>query len=516
MLIVVLHLLAEISRWYLLRFIMRLIIIITLIITSIDLVVFSQFFTHISLHDFIRFSHEFSAIISFLPKTIFGQLSVLFVTITLLLIFSRYLQHDRIASPPPILIACLVIGIAGTNALKTPHVLFTSSIEAFFNPETRNFAYSDKFKATIPTKSTGQKFCYNGEGAHPDIILLVFESLSMYHSTLFSGINDWMPQFDNISENGRHLSNFYANGVDTEQGLIALFSGEPPISKGFEHSIGIFEQFYNLKQSVPKMLHEFGYRTVFLATSNLGFIGKGSWLRDIGFDYIEGHDAPYYSGMVRYIFNAASDDALYGRALLELQHKKTSPIFMALETTTTHPPFTDPISGTYSEELAFRYADQQLGIFVENLKSSGFFNNGYLMIVGDHRVMKHLTSAESARYGDLGYARVPFTVIGSGINGENELANFSQSDLLPSLRHWLGKGRQCVSSNQGIFLPTAIHQPTCSFTSRLYNRNNVYVHCGTEDYIINLNGDRTQYVGDNTGPTELLEEVNRLRIGAGF
>jgi len=314
--------------------------------------------------------------------------------------------------------------------------------------QTKNQPYTEKFKENIRADATEKNDCYEGKGARPDLILLIVESLSLYQSALFSGINDWMPEFDSVSQKGRRLSNFHANGVTTEQGLIALLTGEPPIAKAGRQAVTVFEQFRDTKQSVPKMLHEFGYESLFLTTGNLSFLGKGNWLNDIGFDYTEGHDAPYYHGMKRFNFDAAPDDALYGRALQELRRKKGSPIFMTLETVTTHHPYIDPASGIHSQELTFRYADHQLGVFINELKSSGFFDNGYLMILGDHRAMVPISNSEKTRYGDRAYARTPLSIIGHGLNGEQETAKFSQSDLLPSLRHWLGRGSQCVSANQ--------------------------------------------------------------------
>ncbi|WP_333874236.1 LTA synthase family protein [Methylobacter sp.] len=522
MLLGALHLLAELPRWRVLRFALRFAVITALMVMAIDIVITQQFLVRFTMRKFIKFSGEFSALKDFLHMTISGfwySLVAVAALMSTLLTFSRYLRHDRVASFSPILFTCVGAGLIATTFLKPIefHTLYLqNSLEAFLYSQTKNRPYTEKFKEAILAGVTEKNYCYEGKDARPDLILLVVESLSLYQSALFSGINDWMPEFDSISQKGRRFTNFYANGVTTEQGLIALLTGEPPIAKATEQAITVFEQFRDTKQSVPKMLHEFGYDSLFLTTGNLSFLGKGNWLKDIGFDYTEGHDAPYYQGMKRFNFDAAPDDALYGRALQELQRKKGRPIFMTLETVTTHHPYIDPASGIHSQKLTFRYADHQLGVFVNDLKSSGFFDKGYLIIVGDHRAMVPMSNSEKARYGDRAYARTPLTIIGHGLNGEEELASFSQSDLLPSLRHWLGRGAQCVSSDQGIFLPTAVHVPGCIFTQRSYNTDNIFIHCGVEDYTINLNGDHSQYIGAKPRPSALLKELHRLRLGGGY
>jgi len=526
------HLLAGFSRWNWLRGILRLTVIAALIIMAIDLMVLQQFLVRFTLHEFSRFISEFNAIMDFLKQLLANPLNAVFsavVILAILGIFSRYLMDDHVTARSPVFLACFGFCIVGFQFLKpveyhTPYL--QNSIEAFFSTQTRNRPYSENFTRKISEESNGQLQCYAGKGARPDLILLVVESLSMYHSALLSGINNWLPQFDNLSQKGRWFSNFYANGVNTEQGLIALHIGEPPIAKSIDGSSGtgssttyLFEQFLDPKDSLPWMLNELGYHTVFLTTGNLGFLSKGKWLKNIGYDYIQGHDAPYYTGMKRFHFDAPSDGALYDRALQELvahNKNKEMPIFMTLETVSTHHPFIDPESGAQSEELTFRYADRQLGRFVKNLISNGFFDNGYLMIVSDHRAMVPMNQSEIDRFGNRAYTRIPFTIVGHGMDDGEESNYFSQSDLLPSLRHWLDKSYQCVNSNQGIFLPRTTQSPACIFTHRSYNLDNVYIHCGTENYTINLNGDHTSYIDSNRPSTDFLEIIHRLRLGKGY
>jgi lipoteichoic acid synthase len=521
LIILALHLLTGFIRQSALCLLVRFMVVVVVLITIIDLIVLNQFTTRFTLPMFLQFINELKAVQGFMQHLFFGvwrAISAIFGTLLILAVLIRYLICADRSGRSTVLFLSVFSGmiwggLARTMELHTPYI--KSSIEAFFDSQTRYTSYSERFKASVPCDSLQEAQYFDGEGVRPNLILLVVESFSMYHSASFSGIHDWVPHFDALADKGRRFTNFYANGNRTEQGLVALLTGQSPVVKGRGRGSVLLDEYRTSSDSVPRSLRELGYYSLFLTTANLGFLGIGNWLDDIGFDEREGHDAPYYRGMKRILFDAAPDGALYGRALQrlqELRQEANTPFFMTLETVTTHHPYIDPESGIHSQELTFRYADRELGRFVTSLESNGFFENGYLLIMSDHRAMVPLSAEEKAKYGDRAYTRIPFLILGPGLDGQEESNSFSQSDLLPSLRHWLGKGLIFVGPDQGIFLPKAIRTPRCILTHRSYNLDNLYVHCGSQDYVINLNGDDTRYIGSRSGPAELLAEVNRLRL----
>ncbi|MES2581587.1 MAG: LTA synthase family protein [Pseudomonadota bacterium] len=522
LILLAIHLLSCISRLRLVRVPLRLLLLLGLVITGLDLLVTHTLWTRLTLSELLVFAGEFGAVAGFLQQllpNIWTALAIALAAGLVLVVFVRYLRDDRASLPPLFLYLLIGAGVVGCELVETREyhdAFLQNSVQVFFKRQTSTTPYSAEFSKTISAAPAAEPaICSKAVHGRSDVILLVFESLSMYHSALFSGINDWMPEFDAISKTGTRFSNFYANGVTSEQGLVSLLTGEPPIARG-KTTKTLFEQFHSPVDSVPRMLHGLGYETVFLTTGNLGFMDKGKWLKGIGFDVVEGHEAPAYMGLKRYQFDAAPDDALYDRALTWLQEHKTAPVFMTLETVTTHMPNVDPETGARSQEQTYRYADRQLGNFVRSLRSSGFFDNGTLIITADHRAMVPLSLKEQALYGDRAYARVPMTVVGKGVVARHETASLSQSDLLPSLRNALGTGQQCAGANQGVFLPTVAHVPQCIYTNRSYDHNSVFVHCGASDFTVALNGDKTRFVDAIAPPPGLLPELHRLRLGQGF
>lgn len=530
-LLAALYLLSTVPRWRALRWATRSLVVGLLLIALVDLAVLRLFYMRLSADLVLKFGSEAGATESFVRQLIPGLWQGLALAAAALLAIGAAAAFVR-RDPPRRYSAWAILcpaSVAFAMAQSTPtdyhRDYLKNAAEAFFSFGTRTRPYSDDFvRQTLGGPSAPQpatpQACSAGLAQRPALILLVVESLSVYQSKLISGLNDWTPELDALArEDGLRLPNFFANGIDTEAGLIALLTGEPPMARGGDAAT-VFEAFARPKQSIPSMLSARGYRSAFLTTGDLGFLDKRRWLQRIGFDVVEGHEAAFYSGMKRLHFSAAPDAALYDRALQYMDQRDAGqpPLFLMLETVSTHHPYVEPNTGARSQEAVFRYADHEIGEFVKDLKARRFFDhgNGYLMVVGDHRAMVPMRPDERERYGDSAYARVPFIMLGEGLGGRVEPRAFSQNDLLPSLRHWIGSGPQCTGPNQGVFLPTATHAPRCIYTLRRYSTNDVFLQCDDRVDVVHLDGDRTRYVGASAGSPGQLAELNRLRMNGGF
>jgi len=526
LLIIALHL-SSLSTHSAIRISFRVLVIVALLIAAIDIIVIKQFLTRFTLHEFLKFLTEYNAAYGFVKQLIKDWLHgviLIFSGVLLFFFIVRYFNCVRgIKNIKLSIVISLYLAIVAIHQLKplkyhTPYL--QNAIEAFFTPQGRHSPYSAEFtKATLESKSDNNKQCYDAIGVRPNIILVIMESLSMYHSKSFSSHYDWTPQLDHWTKKyGMKFTNFYANGYTTEDGLISLLTGTPSIPKGIDNAKTIFEQFKNIDMSLPVLLNDLGYQTLFLTTGNLDFLNKGSWLKNIGFQYTEGHNAPFYSGMKRFHFDAAPDEALYARAMQKIQEQMKniqSPFFLTLENVSTHHPYFNPISGEHSEEKVFRYADAQLGKFIQALQNADFFQSGYVIAVSDHRAMLPMKNFEFDLYGEQAYNRIPLAIIGEGMQGTVETP-FSQTDFLPSMQYWLGNKNVCIDENQGIFIPTVIQKPKCSFLRRSYNLNRVYIQCDNINYSVELDADQTRYVNVPKGSKELLNQLNRLRLSKNF
>ena len=521
LLIIALHILSSMLRPRLLGLLVRIAVVLALLITAIDLAVLNQFLVRFTFNELGKFIGEYEAIANHLKQNFASGSSMVLALTTvsiMLMLFIRYL-YEAFSLPKkgnPLIFGMVTMAAAGTNFLERPdfHMIYLhQSVRAFFSSQSRTIAYSKAFIKALPPHNAAKDRCVQSLGARPDLILVIIESLSMYHSKYFSGLRNWTPELDKMAIEGRAFTNFHANGTNTAEGLVALMTGQPPIPKPNKENP--FHQFAEATESVPKLLNKLGYQTSFLTTGNLRFLSMGDWLRNIGFTYVEGHDAHFYDGMPRFNFDAAPDQALYDRGLQYLDQSRDTPIFLTLDTVSTHHPYVDPQTGEHSAEKVFRYADEQLGRFVAALRARGFFNHGYMIVTSDHRAMMPLQVGEYTRFGDRAFSRIPLVILGLEGNQPVDEA-FSQSDLLPSLTYWLGEGKHCNDQNQGIFLPAPLYQPECHYALRSYDLDRVVMNCGSENYAVHLNGDNTRYVEGHEGPPELLKQIHRLRIGSGF
>lgn len=493
-----------------------------------DLVVLQQFFTRLTLGEVMKFIGEPQAIRGFVgqlpPAAMLAALGAAGAAMVLAGLYVADAGRPKGARRPLALLGVAAAGFVGSALAKvddfhTPYL--NNANEAFFASQSRHRAYSPSFANAVPPRDTATDRCFDGIGAKPDVILLMVESLSMYQSRRFSGIEDWLPAFDRLAGEGMAYPHFHANGIISEQALIALLTGEPPIEKPDAHGRPMFESFMSTRDTVPKLMRREGYTARFISAFNLDFPGLLPWLQAVGFERVEGQEAAFFQGRpaTRMHFDAWPDELLFERLLHELALPRAAPLFVTAFTQSTHHPYVDPSSGTRTQEAAFRYLDRSLARFVEGLRAQRFFDNGLLLIVGDHRAMQPMGARERERFGDRGFARVPMAVLG-GIAGKPMQGTvngaFSQTDLLPTLRHLVGRERACLAPDQGIFLPAERALPQCLYTLRPYNPDGVYAHCAQGDAVVRLNGDQTDYAGPPPGPHPVREVVNRLRLGKGY
>ena len=397
------------------------------------------------------------------------------------------------------------------------------------NSYVHSWAYKNVIEHNLTILSEGKRYsqefirrfhfeeaalCEEGDKGSPNIILLMVESLSAYQSSYFSGVRDWTPNLDKISRENRAFTNFYANGFTTEDAELSLLAGRLPIYAPSSYSNGgetSFGGFFHLTDALPEVLGSHGYETEFLTSADLSFSNTGGWAKSIGFDYIEGHEHAFYNNWERFHFKAAPDEALYQRLLARMDHNKGGRYFLFAKTVSTHHPFINPNTKNRSEEEAFRYADKQIGQFYQQLIERAFFENGVLIIVGDHHSMVPLKRAESNVLGQFrAAARVPLVVAGDG-GGAVDRA-YQQIDVFNSIRGMVS-GETCHSAWVGDFFND---KPASYIAHRRGDaRHMVSVFSGDVDYLVSLNGDESAVVGsyqDSAAVKQVVGKVNSIRI----
>jgi len=486
-------------RPYVLGVMLRIIVLLLLLFYIADLIVFRQFGIRILLSSVQIYAAETVPVLEQLQEFL-GGLWMAIAKLVLLGAFALVLLLTPRKPWPVTIFFCSVLTLSAVVVALMPwKINYVNSwvIQNYlsaniFAPETET--YSKGFVEDLLNETVGPLTCGAGLSQRHNVIILMVESLSSYQSQALSGIHDWTPELDAMASEAVVFTNMHANGFATNEGLVGILGGVRLFSP-FTHmfrAVVPFQTAWGLEDTVPREFNNAGYYTAFLTTGPLGFAKKGDWLQDIGFQETEGSEHPFYRKWPRIQFDAAADEALYARSLDWIAERSTKqPWMLALLTLTTHQPYFDPETLQPDPEQAFRYADRKAAAFIRSLQKMGYFENGILLLIGDHRSMTPLSKKEEDIFGPAAFSRVQFLMFGQGTASEHT-GVFQQSDLLPSFRQWLSDEHCYDDQLASIFTPGSIGR--CAFHVRGSQHSLVDVFCPDGYGLVRLDGDSTRFI----------------------
>lgn len=507
----------------------RFLVLLTLVAVSVPLVLLVDLAVYMSLgyrlllSDFLRYGTETGAIWSVGRSLLFSIRGMLalsgFLLMTLGSVWTvwRARYNWRVGAG---------IGAAGVLAFNSiggvvdPQYVDASAWRDVFSnnvPSGVDVEYSTSLKARLAKLPMEPRFCTSASGEAKSVILVIMESLSYYHSYLQSGLLDATPEMDRLARQHSYLSEFHANGFSTDGGMIALLTGNVPLpSVGRYKSVDVWSGFEKPRYGELQVLKKAGYGMEYFTSADLGFLAARQWLDGLGFEHIEGPEHPMYNSMKRGSFGDPGDQALYDRYLDWYDKEKASPHhFSVLQTISTHPPFVLPGQLHGDEFAAFRVADRAVAQFVSGLQQRGYFENGILMITGDHRSMTPHRAGEQAVAGRGAISRVPAIIVGnSGLPQGAVNGRWQQVDFLPSLLRMAGQP-SCVSGFQGRFLGGQPQTAKYVLHAQGVVRDRVIVwpRSSSISSEVLLDGDVTRWVEPNRSDEalEVLAFINRER-----
>lgn len=371
-------------------------------------------------------------------------------------------------------------------------VLGAALLLAYFLPDGKNARLDADFKdlprfylsqalrpaAQVPAGNETDVFipqyrCEKGLNGRENIILLVVESLSSYMSDYFSGMNDNTPEIDKIARENMAFTDYHTNNYNTVQGMFNLLTGYPLLHYYTDVPPFMNEKFY--VRAVPKMFRRAGYRTVLFSSAAFVY-SKDEILNRAGFDELHGDTDPFYDGKERFTFNSVSDDWLYARVNQWLDAKPKQPYFLVIETTTSHAPYLDPATHYNSYPYTLRFADKYAGQFVDKLKKDGFFENGILVITGDHRAMLPVSQEQYKVLGPTAESRVPLVIAGKGLKGVKSV-KATHADLGASLEY-LALPQACFYQYQHNMFSPQEERGSCTLFQTLTIEKKAIADCG--------------------------------------
>ncbi len=403
--------------------------------------------SHVSIDDFMRFMKEWRIVLTFIKwwhvPIALAAFSISFWKVALTRL--RVVEFALIGTAALLLpfflsapqeVAPLLKRYSARGLLQQPLLL----------SRVREGGYSEDFQLAsyISQKDAVQ---LRLPAAKRNVILLIVESLSTVDSKLAGGMYDRTPQIDKIAGEGMIFTNFFANYSDTEGGTVSLLGAQPPLPypSGSRH---LYHAFID-RNSIVHQFKSRGYFTEYLTNNPLSFLGQGDFTRKMGYDLARGsEEVESFRNAPRYAFDCPEDALLFEEFLRQWQTLKSEPQpkFITLLTVSSHLPYVDPLGRGDTEDNVWSYVDTQVAQFYEALKKERFFENGILLILGDHHKMTPITLDEWSRFGETAAARVPLIILGAGVpSGIVDSRIFSQADLFPKLADAVVPGRSLSS-----------------------------------------------------------------------
>ncbi|RAP75458.1 LTA synthase family protein [Paenibacillus montanisoli] len=213
--------------------------------------------------------------------------------------------------------------------------------------------------------------------------------------------------------------------------------------------------------SLPRLLGQNGYQSATFHTNVVEFWNRSGLYKALGFGKY--YDQSFF-GLNDMVFFGPSDEVLYKKTADQLEKMQQSgkPFYAQLISMSAHHPFTIPkdkykmtlpkrYEGTFVGDYirAQNYADYALGLFIDDLKARGLWENSVFAIYGDHLglpiysldsddkdLMREIYGHE---YGYTDMINIPLIISSPGIQkAEKQTQLGGQSDIMPTLANLLG------------------------------------------------------------------------------
>jgi len=220
-----------------------------------------------------------------------------------------------------------------------------------------------------------------------NVVIVLEESFgSAFVGALQSGEPGLTPHFDSLAAEGTLLVNAYSTGNRTIRAIEAITASLPPLPGISLVRRPASQDLFTL----PALLRERGYRTMFNYGGRALFDGMGSYLRNNGVDRIIELD-DYPDSAFRTAWGVA-DEVIFDRALAEMDTLATNgdPFYALVLSVSNHKPYRFPalvvarVPKLGGRRNAVRYADYALGRFLRQARSHPFFDNTLFVLIGDH------------------------------------------------------------------------------------------------------------------------------------
>ncbi|HIW34144.1 MAG TPA: LTA synthase family protein [Candidatus Paenibacillus intestinavium] len=316
--------------------------------------------------------------------------------------------------------------------------------------------YLDQIQQWFAKQDKPDQSMYYGVADGRNLIVVQLESFQNFVIGLKVGDQEVTPNLNALIQDSFYFPHMYqqigeGNTSDAEfllnTGVYPL--GAPNMSSFVEGKI---------VPSLPRTLATQGYDSYTFHVNDVTFWNRDKMYPALGFTKY--FDAKSFENDHFNSFGA-SDEQFYKVVLEQFKqfNEEEQPFYAQLLTTSSHHPFVIPkekqqliLPSTYAETQlgnylqAARYTDEQLGIFIQQLKDAGIWDQSVLAIYGDHAGLQTkendpawVTEQLGIPYhGTISRMNIPFILSIPGVEGEVVETVAGQVDMLPTIYNVLG------------------------------------------------------------------------------
>ncbi|MFT3737590.1 MAG: sulfatase-like hydrolase/transferase [Breznakibacter sp.] len=297
----------------------------------------------------------------------------------------------------------------------------------------------------------------------PNVLFIILESFSARVVEPLGGKPGITPRLNSLWNEGIGFTHFYATGLRSDRGLVAIFSGYPSHPK---ISSMKYPQKTQKMPSIARRLQDEGYSTSFYYGGDTNFANMHSYLVNSGFQRIVNQGQ--FPKEFRNSKWGVHDGVMFDRLLADTDTAK-APFFTAFFTLSSHEPFDVPMetkikgddpSLKYLNSIV--YSDSCLGAFIDKAKKSKWWNNTLIVLVADHSVRfpENLAVDVPIRYS------IPMLWLGGAVSRPMTWkAIGSQTDIASTVLNQLD-----VRSDDFYFSNDLFNPDRKEFATYIYNR----------------------------------------------
>lgn len=337
---------------------------------------------------------------------------------------------------------------------------------------------------------------YKGLDQRKSVIVLLIESLGCNVTYLCGNSKNYSPYINQLAEENVWFPNYYSNNYHTNGALFTITTGLPLINGPHGENT-----FYNKNLYTHDLISRFasaGYETRYYTPAS-PVLNKKQQLEMSNYSNISTVNDAYYKGKEKKgVFNSVTDEEMFNKIIDDLK-SSSIPKFYMLTTISTHTPYITPW-GANDVKQAFSYTDMVLKKFIEQLKDINYFDNGIVIITGDHIGWGIDNSAPNIS-SLMQSQQLPFILINGKEHGViKSNVSFSHSSLGVMLEYLMLPE---YKMNKFQINPIATDEQNEIILH--YNANNanmVMLKKGDREDQILLDGDQTRFLGNKFSKDE--------------